>query len=187
MHQGKTQVWNLAGEKPFGCDNLERAAVIADPTAIVWRGSDEVVSHRRGIKVLGTPLGHPDFVKAHLDKLTAEHQTLLDRIPLVEDAQSAWLLLVHCAAARANYIARVVEPESTEEFCRRHDRGLWRCLCTILQIFVDQEEVWSAASMPLVLGGVGLTFACESQNTSPLVELGRLPCCDSEPPSRYCR
>ena len=45
VHQGKTQVWNLAGEKPFGCDNLERAAVIADPPAIVWRGSDEVVSH----------------------------------------------------------------------------------------------------------------------------------------------
>ena len=123
MHQGKTQVWNLAGEKPFGCDDLERAAVIPDPTAIIWRGSDEVV--RRG-KVLGTPLGHPDFVKAHLDKLTAEHQTLLNKIPLVQDAQSAWLLLVHCAVARATS-ARVVEPESTEEFCRRHDRGLWRC------------------------------------------------------------
>ena len=102
VHQGKTQVWNLAGEKPLGCDDLERAALIAGPTAIVWRGSDELLSHRRGIKVLGTPLGHPDFVKAHLDKLTAEHQTLLERIPLVEDAQSAWLLLVHCAAARAN-------------------------------------------------------------------------------------
>ena len=37
---------------------------------------------------------------------------------------------------------------------------LWRCLCSILEILVDQEEeVWSAASMPLVLGGVGLRYA----------------------------
>ena len=47
-------------------------------------------------------------------------------------------------------------------------------------ILVDQEEVWSAASMPLVFGGVGL----RSENTSLLVELGRLPFCDLEPSSR---
>ena len=160
MHQGKTQVWNQAGEEPLGCDELQMAAVIADETAIVWRGSDELPSHRCGIKVLGTPLGHPDFVRAHLEMLTAEHQTLLHRIPLVEDTQSAWLLLVHCAAARANYTAKVVAPKSAEEFCRRHDEGLWRCLCDILQIPAEQaDEVWSAASMPMVLGGVGLRSA----------------------------
>ena len=75
--------------------------------------------------------------------------------------QAAWLLLVHCAAARANYVARVVEPGSAEHFCRRHDAGLWQCLCTILQISPNQgEDVVGAASMPLVLGGLGLRSAC---------------------------
>ena len=105
--------------------------------------------------------GHQDFVTAQLEVLTAEHQTLLCRIPLVQDVQAAWLLLVHCAAARANHVARVVEPGSAEPFCRSHDARLWQCLCTILQISPDQgEDVVGAASMPLVLGGLGLRSAC---------------------------
>ena len=139
MHQGKTQLWNRVGENPRGWESLGRAALAEDETAIVWRGSEELPAHKRGIKVLGTPLGHPDFVQAHLDKLTAQHQILLDRIPYVEDTQAAWLLLVHCAAARANYIARVVAPLAAEQFCDTHDMGLWRCLCSILQIPVGQE------------------------------------------------
>ena len=101
IHQGKTQIWNQAGEKPEGCGELERVAVAADPTAVVWRGSPELPSHKSGMKVLGTPLGHADFIRDHLEKIAAEHQVLLDRIPLVGDVQFAWLLLVHCAAAMA--------------------------------------------------------------------------------------
>ena len=80
VHQGKTQLWNRVGDNPRGWESLERAALAEDETAIVWRGSEELPTHQRGIKVLGTPLGHADFVQAHLDKLTA--QILLDRIPL---------------------------------------------------------------------------------------------------------
>ena len=153
-------LWNRVGENPRGWESLERAALAEDETAIEWRGSEELPTHQRGINFLGTPLGHPDFVQAHLDKLTAQHQILLDRIPYVEDTQVAWLLLVHCAAARANYIARVVAPLAVEQFCNTHDMGLWRCLCSILQIPVEQEaDVRGAASMPLVLGGAGLRSA----------------------------
>ena len=150
VHQGKTQLWNRVGENPRGWESLQRAVLAEDETAIVWRGSEELPAHQRGIKVLGTPLGHPDFVQAHLDKLTAQHQIHPGR----------WLLLVHCAAARANYIARVVAPLAAEQFCNTHDMGLWFCLCSILQIPVEQEaDVRGAASMPLVLGGAGLRSA----------------------------
>ena len=71
IHQGKTQIWNQPGEKPEGCEELERVAVAADPTAVVWRGSDELPSHKRGMKVLGTPLGHADFIRDHLEKTAA--------------------------------------------------------------------------------------------------------------------
>ena len=64
----------------------------------------------QGIKVLGSPLGHPAFVARHLERTSSKHQVLLDRIPLVQDVQSAWLLLIHCACARANYLLRVVRP-----------------------------------------------------------------------------
>ena len=56
----------------------------------------------QGIRVLETLLGHEDFVEAHLRARLQDHQLLLDRIPEVPDLQSAWVLLLHCASARAN-------------------------------------------------------------------------------------
>ena len=81
------------------------------------------------IAVLGTPQGHPSFVQGHLEKKVAEQRTLLERIPTVRDLQSAWLLLLHCATARANCILRVVEPQAVAEYARLHDNGTWNCLC----------------------------------------------------------
>ena len=41
---------------------------------------------------------------------------LLERIPAVQDVQSAWLILLHCAAARANYLLRVERPALVRRF-----------------------------------------------------------------------
>ena len=46
------------------------------------------------------------------------------------------LLLVHSAAARANY--RVVEPDAAQEFCLGHDAAVWRCFITFTQIEESQ-------------------------------------------------
>ena len=131
IHQSKTKIWNRAGEKPAVCDVLEHMARIADPTACVY-----------------------------LEGTTADHQLLLDRIPLLGDLQSLSLLLVYCAAARADNMSRVVEPDAAREFCRRHDAAVWRCFCTFTQIEEWQpRDVRDTASMPLVLGGLGLRSA----------------------------
>ena len=58
------------------CDVLERIARANDPRARVWRGSD-VPTEQQGIKVLGVPLGHYDFVRQHLSNVHEEHQRLL--------------------------------------------------------------------------------------------------------------
>ena len=70
----------------------------------------------QGIKVFGTPLGHEDFVAGHLHRVLRTHQTLLERIPVLQDVQSAWTLLPHSASNRANYQLSVVRPELTEQF-----------------------------------------------------------------------
>ena len=44
----------------------------------------------------------PEFVK-FLQNKNSEHKVLVDRIPAVQDTQSAWLLLSFCAAARSNF------------------------------------------------------------------------------------
>ena len=96
IHGGKTHVWNVAGIEPRGCNALQRIAEASDPSARVWRGAD-IPTHRQGIRVLGAPVGHPDFIRAQLEMTHAEHQVLPDRIPSLPHLQSAWSLLLHCA------------------------------------------------------------------------------------------
>ena len=75
--------------------------------------------------------------------------------------QSAWLILFHCAGARANYLLQVMRPALVRQFAESHDAGLWRCLCQILDIPEGQCEATAriASSMPLLLGGIGLRSA----------------------------
>ena len=140
-----------------------------DPSARVWRGAD-IPTHRQGIRVLGAPVGHPDFIRAQLKMTQAEHQVLLNRIPSLPDLQSAWSLLLHCASAQANYFLRVVPPELGEEFATPHDSSLWACLCTMMGISeVDCEATArEAASLPLAVGGLGLRSASKTlRRTGP--------------------
>ena len=82
VHDGKTQVWNRGGIRPPGCDALDRAARAVNPDhTTVWRGSVDAATHEQGIKVLGTPLGHDDFIRAHLEQIVQEQAVLLERIP----------------------------------------------------------------------------------------------------------
>ena len=134
--------------------------------AIFWRGSHKLQTQRRGcgravpleeqgVRILGTPLGHLHYVQAFLRRVTAEHEVLLSRIPLVEDVQSTWALLLHCAGGRANFMLRAVRPEMVRGFAEGHNAGWWTCLCNILNIVVDGDRQ-DVATMPLSLGGLGL-------------------------------
>ena len=101
MHHGKTQVWNRARVPPTGLDAMTAAARTADPTTIVWRGDPSLPSSKQGMKILGTPLGHPDYVQSQLRSVTESHQILFERIPCV-------CVLLYCAGTRANYLLRAV-------------------------------------------------------------------------------
>ena len=94
--------------------------------------------HQQGLKVLGTPLGHPGYVRQFLEKVTTNHDLLLSRIPMVHDMQSAWLILLHCAAARANFLLLVVSPDLVEHFAHNHDHQIWECLARILDVDLKQ-------------------------------------------------
>ena len=79
IHHGKTQVWNRSGNRPVLCDILDRSGRALDPEfTTVWRGGGE--SAHQGIVILGTPLGHEDFVKAQLEHIVDEYNVLLERI-----------------------------------------------------------------------------------------------------------
>ena len=121
VHNGKTRVWNRGGIVPDRCDVLEAAARAVDPSARVWRGNHEDRPEEQGITILGTPVGRQKFVERELAKIITDHSELLTRIPEVQDLQCAWLLLLYCGAARANFYIRTIRPELTANFPRSHD------------------------------------------------------------------
>ena len=156
-------MWNRAGVRPQVCDILEQMARESDPRARVWRGSDRP-DNQLGLKVLGTPLGHPAYVQEHLEIIAAEHQQFLDKIPTVPDLQCAWALLLHCGSARANYFLRVVRPDCTVQFAALHDEGLWRCLCSLLDISNDLHS-WSDQRQRVSSVVVGWSWAPQCHAT----------------------
>ena len=101
---------------------------------------------------------------------------LLEAIPTVPDVQSAWLLLLHCASARANYLLRVVRPEWVEQFALSHDESVWSCLCTFVRISAylgqEHEDCLHVASL---VGWLGLAQRPEDVCGGILGQLGRFP------------
>ena len=68
------------------------------------------------------------------------NQRLVYKIPHVSDLQSAWLLLLLCAASRPNYILRVVHPEATREFATLHGTSMLRCVAVWASGAQSEEE-----------------------------------------------
>ena len=119
VHLGKTRVWNSTGEQPPGLTEVL-------PTA------PGVPPQQQGFLVLGTPFGSEALKKEALRTKGLSHARLLDRIPSLPDLQSAWLLLLMCAAPRSNYLLRSLAPSLTDELARTHDDGITRCLADLL-------------------------------------------------------
>ena len=158
INQGKTQIFNRAGVFPRGCQHILRAGRQVTPPVVVWRGDSALPSDQWVVTILGTPLGHADFVRAQLRAKIEEHRLLLDRVEAVPDLQCAWLILSFCGATRANYYLRTIHPSGSEEFAATHDAAIMRVFFRPLDIRGDQDTL-NLASLPCRLGGVGLQNA----------------------------
>ena len=91
---------------------------------------------------------------------SSSRRVFLNRIRLVSDIQSAWLLLLHCANARANYQIRSVTFEGVEAYARAHDDGIWQCFCGLLELDPTAgDNGREIANLPLLPGGLGLGSA----------------------------
>ena len=67
---GKTQVWNRGGVESTEIETLQAAAQVSVPDALVWRGDPTLPEVEQGMKILGTPLGHPIYVQSFLSAKT---------------------------------------------------------------------------------------------------------------------
>ena len=160
VHHGKSKVWNRGGTCPDACAVLTEAARMVDPRAVVWRGDTSLPRREQGLSWV-LHVGQVELVKAQLEKKEAEHSVLLQRIPLVENLQAAWLLLSFCAAARANFIMRTVSPELGEAFATGHDDSVRACLGSLLNVDVAHVPGFAQmmTNLPLHMCGLGLRSA----------------------------
>ena len=104
--------------------------------------------------------------KNHLAKKSDEHQVLMDRIPLVQDLQAVWLLLFYCAGSRATFWLRSVRPQFTADFADAHDRQMWECFNQLMGIASFSAKAKQYITIPLSLGGVGLSSANRSRDSA---------------------
>ena len=174
FNQGKTQVWNRGQAEPRDIEVLQAAAQVEDPDAIVWKGRPNLPTTKQGVVLLGTPLGHADFVQEHLRAKTESHRILLDRIPSVPDLQTTWLILLFCASMRANFLLRALPPDATRDFARRHDCSLRSCLSTLFE-GRDPRGHMGHREFAAVSGRIGPRERTAHPSRGQLGELGRLP------------
>ena len=150
LNSGKARVRNAAGATPPGLEVLGPE---------VWVGNTTLPREQQGITILGAPLGTAEYVAQQLLHSTQSHQALLERIPTVDDLQSAWLLLLFCASPRCNHTLRTTPPQLTQDFATRHDTSVAACLQTLLGLPDFPATSLATAHLPLPQGGLGLTSA----------------------------
>ena len=146
LHDGKTRVWNKAGECP------ERVAELGPD---VWSP--------QGVKILGTPVGSGDFVERMATERLAEEQKLWEALAWIPDLQCAWQVLLQCAGPRCHHFLRTVPPSQTGTYAVGHDRGMMQAMEKLLGGFTGESDqqvrARQIASLPMRLGGLGMRSA----------------------------
>ena len=136
--------------------------------------------------MLGTPVGHPDFVQTWATQRLEEEELLLRQLPKLPDLQCSWLLLLLCASPRANHALRTVPPQEILAYARAHDQAVWQTLKQCLGGAAEPEALHARdlATLQACLGGLGL------QSHKPCSVLGGSSKCFAghpRPSARVCR
>ena len=133
------------------------------PEQPAWTGDPALAADRRGLMVLGTPLGHPAYIARRMDDIAAEHGSLLLALRDLPTLQSAWLMRSLCASPRSNYYLRSLPPSASAFFAARHDAAMQAALSSLLDDPRSSEEDMRKAraisQLPFRLGGLGLRSA----------------------------
>ena len=147
-------IHDASGVEARGCQTLQRTAAASGSREQVWKGSG-LPTDQQGIQVLGTLLGHTDFVIAHLVRVLNDHRTLLKRITVVQDVQCAWALLLPQRSWQGPL------PSSSREI--------------LLVLSAAGFLARDTASLPVALGEMGLRSASRSRQSACQGQLGGHP------------
>ena len=112
INMGKTQMFNWENVLPPGCQHIQHAGRQLNPPVIVWRGDSLLPPEQQGITILGTPLGHVEFVKAHLRVKAEEHEVLLNRVKVVSGLGTLSSKLQKTLSSKNTFIQKHFHPKT---------------------------------------------------------------------------
>lgn len=118
---GKTESWSKSGGPPPRGIN-ELGETHRPP---VWEG--DLPASLRGIKVLGSPVGTPEYTRRWSNDKLQEEKGRLDQIARMPSVQSRWLLLSFFGSPRANHVLRTTPPSRTAHHADGHDEAVRQC------------------------------------------------------------
>ena len=143
FHTGKTRVWNREGTCPPGVGELGEGP--------------------SGIKIFGTPIVSPEFVRTIIAKRLEDEGRLWDAVAWVPDLQCSWQILLQCAGPRCHHLLRTLPPRQSAEYAQCHDDGMMRVMDGLMEGLTgtgeEKTEAHQLASLPMRLGGLGLRSA----------------------------
>jgi hypothetical protein len=119
-----------------------------------------VIPPNEGVKILGVPLGHPDWCEQQLqDACRSKHQAL-SRLMLLHDPHVRHLLLRFCAGPWLHYLARSTGPVGVATLAA-HDRAVLHCFLETFggNLGAVPEYTRAVIHLPARCGGQGLDQA----------------------------
>ena len=122
-------------------------------------GDQSLPPEQQGITVLGAPIGSAEHMQSHLQQTSAQHTPLLQHLPYLDDLQASWLLLLHAASTRSNYLLRMLPPHLTTQFAQQDDASITACLAQLLETTNFPAAAIARAHLPLTAMGLGLPSA----------------------------
>ena len=111
----------------------------------------EEVWSPRGVRILGTPVGSSEFLRA-----LGEERRLWEAIGWVPDLQCAWQILLQCAGPRCHHFVRTLPPSESQSYAEGRaplvGRAHWKRLAEI-------RGAPGVATLPKRSGGLGRRLA----------------------------
>ena len=89
LHHGKTQVWNRGDARGYW--ELTQAARRVKPDAVVWKGDSELPHAQQGLKVLGVPIGQPEYVRNFLEKRSRGSGTFSSKLQKKNSSKNTFI------------------------------------------------------------------------------------------------
>ena len=148
---------------------------------------------KKGIKLLGAPVGEKDYKAEILEERVVSVKHLLDNLHHLNDPHIEYNLLRSCFSLnKFSYSLRTVDTSGHQDIMEDFDTAVRGALEAILGCPLPPPQ-WSQASLPIHMGGLGLRRATDHgpgaylvslQVTADLVEEIRS---EEEPRNIHCR